>query len=45
MGLEKRKCQINIFQKDMKFRNIKQNEAEEAAEIERICFSANEACF
>ena len=26
------------------FRNIKQNEAEEAAEIERICFPPNEAC-
>ena len=25
------------------FRNIKQNEAEEAAEIERICFPPNEA--
>ena len=26
------------------FRNIKQDEAEEAAEIERICFPPNEAC-
>ena len=26
------------------FRNIKQNEAEQAAEIERICFPPNEAC-
>ena len=26
------------------FRNIKPDEAEEAAEIERICFPPNEAC-
>ena len=26
------------------FRNIKKNEAEQAAEIERICFPPNEAC-
>ena len=32
-----------IFQKDMNLGNIKQNEAEEAAEIERICFPPNEA--
>ena len=26
------------------FRNIKKNEAEQTAEIERICFPPNEAC-
>lgn len=32
-----------IFER-FEFRNIKQDEAEEAAEIERICFPPNEAC-
>ena len=41
--LEKRMSNKHISER-YEFRNIKQNEAEEAAEIERICFPPNEAC-
>ena len=41
--LEKRMSNKHISER-YEFRNIKQNEAEEAAEIERICFPPYEAC-
>lgn len=34
----------NKLHEQFKFRNIRQGEAQQAAEIERICFPPNEAC-
>ena len=42
--LREKKMSNKHISERYEFRNIKQNEAEEAAEIERICFPPNEAC-
>lgn len=44
--MEKKKCQLpdqELYER-FEFRNIRSEEAEQAAEIERICFPPNEAC-
>ncbi|MCD8369166.1 MAG: GNAT family N-acetyltransferase [Clostridiales bacterium] len=41
---DERTCGSDALHRNYEFRNIRREEAEEAAEIERICFPPNEAC-